>query len=95
MTCNPKWKEIQENLKDNEKAWQRRDLCARVFKMKLDDALNEIKKGALGHVEGLVYTIEFQKRNFHHMFLLRTINTSFLLQTLNNCCFFVTFQITL
>ena len=45
MTCNPKWPEIQENLKDNQQAWHRRDLCARVFKLKLDAAIQDIKNG--------------------------------------------------
>ena len=36
FTCNPLWREIQENLGPTEKANDRPDLVARVFKMKLD-----------------------------------------------------------
>ena len=44
MTCNPKWKEIVDNLPNGLKAHQCPDLVARVFKMKLDSLLDDLRK---------------------------------------------------
>ena len=35
FTCNPKWREINENLYEGEKVEDRPDLVARVFRLKL------------------------------------------------------------
>ena len=37
MTCNPNWKEIQDQLLEGQKPEDRPDLEARVFKMKFDE----------------------------------------------------------
>ncbi|XP_024015921.1 uncharacterized protein LOC112089176 [Eutrema salsugineum] len=68
FTCNPKWPEITRHLqRHNLKAEDRPDLCARVFKMKLDDLMYELtKKNVLGVVNAAIYTIEFQKRGLPH-----------------------------
>ncbi|XP_024011412.1 uncharacterized protein LOC112086673 [Eutrema salsugineum] len=52
FTCNPKWPEITRHLqRHNLKAEDRPDICARVFKMKLDDLMYELtKKNVLGVV---------------------------------------------
>ena len=44
FTCNPKWKEIQENLLPGEQASERPDLIARVFNLKLRALLKDITK---------------------------------------------------
>ena len=44
VTCNINWKEIQENLKVGESAFNRPDLCARVFKLKLKELMDHIIK---------------------------------------------------
>ncbi|GKA20515.1 putative DNA helicase, partial [Tanacetum coccineum] len=57
MTCNPKWPEIQrevENCIPGQPTVDRPDTIARVFKMKLDDLMDDI----------LIYTIEIQERRF-------------------------------
>jgi hypothetical protein len=41
MTCNPKWTEITDNI-ENESSEFRPDLVARVFKLKLQDLLDDI-----------------------------------------------------
>ncbi|XP_019191052.1 PREDICTED: uncharacterized protein LOC109185566 [Ipomoea nil] len=53
FTCNPKWPEIRRFLdKRNFKVEDRADIVCRVFKMKLDSMIKEIKKGKLfGHVK--------------------------------------------
>ncbi|CAG7816142.1 unnamed protein product [Allacma fusca] len=44
MTTNPKWKEITENLFPGQTASDRPDLVARVFNMKVNELLKNIKK---------------------------------------------------
>ncbi|XP_031126425.1 uncharacterized protein LOC116028721 [Ipomoea triloba] len=72
FTCNPKWPEIQRYLKKCQlKAENRPDIVCRVFKMKLDCLVKEIKAGNLfGVVTAVVYTIEFQKRGLPHAHIL-------------------------
>jgi hypothetical protein len=48
FTCNPKWDEILEALEQEpgQKASDRSDLVARVFKMKLDELYGDIRSGS-------------------------------------------------
>ena len=68
MTCNPEWREIQEALNPGETAFDRPDICSRVFKLKNDEMLDDIeKKQIFGKVKAFVGTIEQQKRKgLHH-----------------------------
>ncbi len=43
FTCNPLWKEIQENLKPGQTATSRPDLVVRVFRLKLQRLLDDIR----------------------------------------------------
>ncbi|XP_019157524.1 PREDICTED: uncharacterized protein LOC109154109 [Ipomoea nil] len=72
FTCNPKWPEIQRFLeKRNLKAEDRPDIVCRVFKLKLDCLIKEIKNGKLfGRVKAVIYTIKFQKRGLPHAHIL-------------------------
>jgi hypothetical protein len=71
MTCNPNWPEIQENLRPGQQAWERPDLCARVFKAKLKEFLHEINRDYIfGVIKGQIYVIEFQKRGLPHAHIL-------------------------
>eukprot|EP00664_Eupelagonemidae_sp_cell27_P000053 gene53-9646_t len=45
MTCNPQWEEIKECLHPGQTALDRPDICARVFKHKLDRVLHAISSG--------------------------------------------------
>nr|XP_047138530.1 uncharacterized protein LOC124814662 [Hydra vulgaris] len=59
FTCNPKWREIVENLNPGQTANDRPDLVCRVFKMKLKFFLEDIfKHGVLGKVVSHVQVIE-------------------------------------
>ena len=63
MTCNTKWREIQEQLVGVQRAEHRPDIVARVFHLKVKElllALND--KQVLGRVMAHSYTIEWQKR---------------------------------
>ena len=84
MTANPNWPEIQEQLlwevppgaganhhqRRKQKASDRPDIVARVFEMKKNELLKEVKDGLFGRVPVMVHTIEFQKRGLPHMHLL-------------------------
>ncbi|EPB69310.1 hypothetical protein ANCCEY_11605 [Ancylostoma ceylanicum] len=71
ITCNPQWREIQENLYDGQVASDRPDLVARVFNGKLKELCDDLlKKNVLGEVEAYVYVIEFQKRGLPHCHML-------------------------
>jgi hypothetical protein len=70
MTCNPKWEEIQNELKPHQKAEDRPDLVARIFKLKVDELIHEIKCGIFGEINAYSYTIEFQKRGLPHLHLM-------------------------
>jgi hypothetical protein len=83
MTANPNWPEIQEQLLEEvppqaganyqrrkQKASDRPDIVARVFELKKNEVLKEIRNGIFGKVKAMVHTIEFQKRGLPHMHLL-------------------------
>lgn len=71
MTCNPKWPEIVRELPEGQNAYDRPDICSRIFNMKVDDLIdNVVKKGCFGKVTGYVGTVEFQKRGLPHVHLI-------------------------
>ncbi|XP_065673052.1 uncharacterized protein LOC136090381 [Hydra vulgaris] len=71
FTCDPKWREITENLYSGHTANDRPDLVTRVFKLKLNNLLNDIfKHGVLGKVVTHVQVIEFQKLGLPHVHIL-------------------------
>ena len=75
MTANPQWPEIVEALKctdgPDQKVEDRPDIVARVFQLKKEALLQEIKKGGIfSKVRSVVHTIKFQKHGLPHMHLL-------------------------
>jgi hypothetical protein len=71
MTCNPQWREIQENLEPGQKATDRPDLVARVFHLKLKAFRADLlKDGFLGSAVADLYVIEYQKRGLPHAHML-------------------------
>lgn len=55
ITCNPKWSEITRHLQRHKlKIEDRPDICCRIFKVKLDDLMDQLTKkipwGLLNHV---------------------------------------------
>ena len=70
-TCNPKAQEITENLRNGQKSEYRPDLVSRVFKLHLQELLNDIKnRHVLGVPIAHVHVIEFQKRGLPHCHML-------------------------
>ena len=77
MTCNPKWREIQENLQPGQNDSDRPDLVSRVFHLKLKELLIDINdRELLGKVDAKIYVIEFQKRGLPHAHILLWLSSS-------------------
>ncbi|XP_019159056.1 PREDICTED: uncharacterized protein LOC109155840 [Ipomoea nil] len=72
FTCNPKWPEIERYLGERHlSAVDRPDIICRLFKMKLDALIKEIRSGLVfGNVTAVIYTVEFQKRGLPHAHIL-------------------------
>jgi hypothetical protein len=72
MTCNPKWKEIEEACAETGcTAADRPDIVSRVFKLYLTELRRDImEKGALGKAVAYLDVIEFQKRGLPHAHIL-------------------------
>ncbi|XP_021979413.1 uncharacterized protein LOC110875525 [Helianthus annuus] len=68
ITCNPKWPEIKRFLKDkNINPEDRPDILCRLFKIKLDSIIKDLREKSLfGKSSEVIYTIEFQKRGLPH-----------------------------
>ncbi|XP_042055868.1 uncharacterized protein LOC121800363 [Salvia splendens] len=72
FTCNPKWPEICRYLASKGlKSDDRPDIICRIFKVKLDNLIRDLKsKKIFGAVKAVVYTVEFQKRGLPHAHIL-------------------------
>nr|XP_043639114.1 uncharacterized protein LOC122610187 [Erigeron canadensis] len=68
VTCNPMWSEIYRCLVDEDlKPEDRPDILARMFKIKLDEIINDFQKEEFfGPIQAVIYTVEFQKRGLPH-----------------------------
>lgn len=79
FTCNHKWPKVLEFLRmHNLIPEDRPDLSCRIFKLKFDHLIKEIKKGEIfGEVRSIIYTIEFQKRGLPHAHILVFLKPKF------------------
>ena len=63
ITCNPNWPEIANALLPGQRAEDRPDLVARVFRQKLEKMVKDFTKdGIFGKTSAFMRVIEFQKR---------------------------------
>jgi hypothetical protein len=74
FTCNPKWKEIIDVLLPRQTTKDHPELVTRVFNLKLDTLLKDIKDSVLGNVIVKIWVIEFQKRGLPHAHILFILN---------------------
>ncbi|CAI9270074.1 unnamed protein product [Lactuca saligna] len=71
MTCNPKWKEIDDELLPGQSAQDRSNLMVRVFHVMLEDLkVQLLQRHIIGVVGSYVYVIEFQKHGLPHAHFL-------------------------
>ncbi|XP_022038828.1 uncharacterized protein LOC110941494 [Helianthus annuus] len=80
ITCNPKWPEVKRFLKDSSiKAEDRPDILCRLFKIKLDSILKDLKdSNYLGEINA-----EFQKRGLPHAHICLFMNVDHKLPTVD------------
>jgi len=70
MTANPKWPEIIYSLFSGQTATDCPDIVSRVFEQKKKALLKLIDNGFFGTTVAHIHTIEFQKRDLSHIYLL-------------------------
>ena len=71
MTTNPNWPEITEQLLPGQQPHDRPDIVARVFHLKKDQLMNDLKTGGFfGEVVADMHVIEWQKRGLPHAHIL-------------------------
>ncbi|XP_021991204.1 uncharacterized protein LOC110887959 [Helianthus annuus] len=95
ITCNPKWPEVKRFLKDSTiKAEDRPDILCRLFKIKLDSILKDLKdSNYLGEINAVVYTVEFQKRGLPHAHICLFMNVDHKLPTVDHIDPFISAEI--
>ncbi|XP_017221478.2 uncharacterized protein LOC108198225 [Daucus carota subsp. sativus] len=79
MTTNPLWDEIIHMMKNMPGCLpvDSPDVTARVFKLKLDQIVDDIKdKGYFGKCAAIMYVVEFQKRGLPHVHMLIWLDTN-------------------
>ncbi|RZC08377.1 hypothetical protein D0Y65_015214 [Glycine soja] len=78
MTCNPTWPEIQRKVaQSNLTPNNCPDIITRVFKIKLNQLMNDLKHGNIfGNIIGYIYTIEWKKRGLRHANILIFLHPS-------------------
>jgi hypothetical protein len=79
FTTNPMWIEIQRELKPGQTASDRPDLVSRVFNLKLQKLLADLR--ALPGFAGRIFSIEFQKRGLPHAHILIILKSTHKLRT--------------
>jgi hypothetical protein len=84
FTCNPKWKEITDTLLSGQTANDWPELVTRVFNLKLDALLKDIKNGVLGNVIAKIWVIEFQKRGLPDTHILLILDEALKLRTVED-----------
>ncbi|XP_021764733.1 uncharacterized protein LOC110729312 [Chenopodium quinoa] len=78
MTCNANWPEIKAELQPGEKAQDRPDGVARIFRAKLLALKKQImKKKVFGEVAAMINVVEFQKRGLPHAHFLIILKFDF------------------
>ncbi len=84
FTYNPKWKEITNVLLRGQTTKDRPELVTRVFSLKLDALLKDIKDGVLGNVIAKIWIIKFQKRGLPHAHILLILDERSKLRTIED-----------
>ncbi len=84
FTYNCKWKEITDALLPKQIAKDRLELVTRIFNLKLDALLKDIKDSVLGNVIAKIWVIKFQKRGLPHAHILLILDEMSKLRTVED-----------
>ncbi|XP_076915330.1 uncharacterized protein LOC143574642 [Bidens hawaiensis] len=95
ITCNPKWPEVKRFLNSTTiNPEDRPDIMCRLFKVKLDAIIKDLKKDeVLGKVQAVVYTVEFQKRGLPHAHICLFMHADHKLPTVDHIDPFISAEI--
>jgi hypothetical protein len=93
FTYNPKWKEITYALLLGQTIKDRLELVTRVFNLKFDTLLKDIKDGVVGNVIAKIWVIEFQKRGLPHAHILLILDEASKLRTVEDYDLMVSVEI--
>jgi hypothetical protein len=64
-------------LPEGQQAYDRPDICSRVFELKVQDLIkNVLKAGCFGTLTGYIGTVEFQKRGLPHVHIIVILNSA-------------------
>jgi len=85
FTYNPKWQEITNVLPPGQTAKDHPELVTRVFNLKLDALLKDIKDSVLGNVIAKIWVLEFQKRGLPYAHILLILDEASKLRTAEDC----------
>ncbi|XP_055915855.1 uncharacterized protein LOC129948797 [Eupeodes corollae] len=76
FTCNPDWQEIKQELFPGQRSFDRHDIIARVFHLKMKKMIKILIKDAIfGPVKCYMLTVEWQKRGLPHCHMLLWLNS--------------------
>ncbi|XP_055904241.1 uncharacterized protein LOC129940040 [Eupeodes corollae] len=76
FTCNPDWHEIKLELFPGQRSFDRHDIIARVFHLKMKKMIKILTKDAIfGPVKCYMLTVEWQKRGLPHCHMLLWLNS--------------------
>ncbi|XP_055918607.1 uncharacterized protein LOC129950708 [Eupeodes corollae] len=76
FTCNPDWQEIKQELFPGQRSFDRHDIIARVFHLKMKKMIKILTKDAIfGPVKCYMLTVEWQKRGLPHCHMLLWLNS--------------------
>ncbi|XP_071740486.1 uncharacterized protein [Rutidosis leptorrhynchoides] len=83
FTCNPKWPEIARFLNNKQlNPEDRPDILCRLFKIKLDSMIKDLKKEhVFGEMDSVLYTIEFQRCGLPHAHICTFLKAAYKLPT--------------
>ncbi|VVC31228.1 Helitron helicase-like domain, partial [Cinara cedri] len=71
FTCNPRWKEVSNASLSKQKSYDRHNIIARIFHLKVKTLMILLTKGNLfGEVQCFMYSVEWQKRGLPHIHIL-------------------------
>ncbi|XP_076905357.1 uncharacterized protein LOC143561098 [Bidens hawaiensis] len=95
ITFNPKWPEVKRFLNSTTiNPEDRPDIMCRLFKVKLDAIIKDLKKDeVLGKVQAVVYTVEFQKRGLPHAHICLFMHADHKLPTVDHIDLFISAEI--
>lgn len=71
FTCNPEWPDIKKELFPGQRSFDRHDIIARVFHLKMKKMIKLLTKGNIfGKVKCHMLSVEWQKRGLPHCHML-------------------------